>query len=165
LPVRPILRYPDPRLKLRCDEVHDLDLARRVARDLLDTMDSCPPRTVGIAAPQIGEMHRIALVDTSRNAKYPPAHGHLALVNPEITSSSGHQRFREGCLSIPDFTANISRSMTVVVNAISPEGEPIQVTAEGFEAVVLQHEIDHLNGLLFLDRVTNLKEDLFRRKG
>jgi peptide deformylase len=141
-----------------------MEQASRVARDLLDTMDAGPPRTVGIAAPQIGEMVRIALVDTSRNPKYPPGHGPLTLIDPAIVASEGVQLFREGCLSIPEFTANITRAMRVTVQAVGLDGAEIEVTAEGFESVVLQHEIDHLDGMLFLDRVKNIHADLFRRK-
>jgi peptide deformylase len=145
--------------------VVDLVSAKQVVEDLLMTMDSAPPRTVGIAAPQIGEMTRVALVDTSRNPKYPPGNGFMVLINPEIVSYEGKQIFREGCLSIPEFTANISRHMNVKVKAVDLDGNPFEVESTGFEAVVLQHEIDHLDGILFLDRVTNLTTDLFRRKG
>jgi len=86
-------------------------------------------------------------------------------VNPEITAFDGEQFFREGCLSLPDYTANIKRHQSITVRALTLGGEEITVDAEGFEAVVLQHEIDHLDGVLFLDRVANVKTDLFRRKG
>ena len=163
--VRPVVLYPDPRLKVVIGPCLVVDAAvRAAAQDLLDTMDACPPRTVGIAAPQIGEMARIAIVDTSRNPKYPGGHGLLVLVNPEVVAYDGEQFFREGCLSLPDYTANIKRRQAVTVKALSLEGEEVTVDAEGFEAVVLQHEIDHLDGMLFLDRVANVKTDLFRRK-
>lgn len=166
MPARPVVLYPDPRLKAACAPVSDIDDAvRAAAQDLLDTMDSGPPRTVGIAAPQIGVLSRLAVVDTSRNPKHPPAHGLLILVNPVITASEGWQTGREGCLSLPDYTANIRRSQHITVEALTLDGEPISLDAEGFESVVLQHEIDHLDGLLFLDRVANAKTDLFRRKG
>lgn len=165
MPVRPVVLYPDPRLKVVIAPATDVDDAvRAAAHDLLDTMDACPPRTVGIAAPQIGAMARIAIADTSRNPKYPGGHGLLVLVNPEITTSEGEQFFREGCLSLPDYTANIKRRQRITVKALRLDGEEITLDAEGFEAVVLQHEIDHLDGTLFLDRVANVKTDLFRRK-
>jgi len=163
--VRPVVLYPDPRLKVKLAPAPEVtDLLRAAAQDLLDTMDACPPRTVGIAAPQIGEMARITIVDTSRNPKYPGGHGLLVLVNPEIAAYDGEQFFREGCLSLPDYTANIKRHQSITVRALTLDGEEITVDAEGFEAVVLQHEIDHLDGVLFLDRVANVKTDLFRRK-
>lgn len=166
MPARPLVFYPDPRLKTVCAPVADItgDI-RAAAQDLLDTMDGGPPRTVGIAAPQIGVLSRIAVVDTSRNPKHPAGHGLLLLVNPRIVAQGGEQFFREGCLSLPDYTANIRRFQSVTVEALDLDGTPISVDAEGFEAVVLQHEVDHLDGLLFLDRVANAKTDLFRRKG
>ena len=166
MPARPLVFYPDPRLKTVCDAVADItDDIRAAAQDLLDTMDAGPPRTVGIAAPQIGVLSRLAVVDTSRNPKHPGGHGLLVLVNPKIIAHEGEQFFREGCLSLPDYTANIRRYQNVTVEALDLNGELISVDAEGFEAVVWQHEIDHLNGVLFLDRVANMKTDLFRRKG
>ena len=119
---------------------------------------------MGIAAPQIGILSRLAVVDTSRNPKHPGGHGLLVLVNPQITAHDGEQFFREGCLSLPDYTANIRRFQSVTVEALGLDGEPVMVEAEGFDAVVLQHEIDHLDGVLFLDRVANMGTDLFRRK-
>ncbi len=165
MPARPVVLYPDPRLQTPCAVVSDLDEARLAAQDLLDTMDAGPPRTVGIAAPQIGIMARIAIVDTSRNPKHPGGQGLLVLVNPAIVAHAGEQFFREGCLSLPDYTANIRRHQFITVEALSLDGQPLCIDAEGFEAVVLQHEIDHLDGILFLGRVANVKTDLFRRKG
>jgi peptide deformylase len=165
MPSREIIRYPDTRLKTLCDSAVDFEYAKSVVQDLLDTMDSCPPRTVGIAAPQIGELTRIVVVDASRNPKFEAAtNGLLCLVNPMIVHRSGEQRFREGCLSLPDYTANIRRSASVVVEAFTIEQTRIVVRASGFEAVILQHEIDHLDGVLFLDRVVDMKNDLFARK-
>ena len=163
--VRPVVLYPDPRLKVEIAPTLEVDDAvRAAAQDLLDTMDACPPRTVGIAAPQIGVMARIAIVDTSRNPKHPGGHGLLVLVNPQVVAYDGGQFFREGCLSLPDYTANIKRRQAITVKALNLGGEEVTLDAEGFEAVVLQHEIDHLDGVLFLDRVANVKTDLFRRK-
>jgi len=165
MPARSLVLYPDSRLKTPCATIDDIgDSVRAWTRDLLDTMDAAPPRTVGIAAPQVGLLCRLAIVDTSRNPKHPGGHGLLLLVNPEIVAAEGEQIFREGCLSLPDYTANIRRSQTITVTALNLDGEQISLDAEGFEAVVLQHEIDHLDGLLFLDRVANVKTDLFRRK-
>ena len=163
MPLRPVILYPDQRLKTPCAKIDDLGEARRIAADLVDTMDAGPPRTVGIAAPQIGEMARVAVVHSERNPKYPGGHGLLILVNPMIVASGGAQVFREGCLSLPDYTANIRRYEKVTVSATDLEGCALEITADGFEAVVLQHEIDHLDGILFLDRVRNIKTDLFRR--
>jgi len=107
---------------------------------------------------------RIAIVDTSRNPKYPPAHGLLVMVNPVVRERSGEQVFREGCLSLPDYTANIRRAERVVVEALNRDLQPFTIESIGFEAIVIQHEIDHLDGILFLDRIVDVKTDLFRRK-
>jgi len=162
--VLPIVLYPDERLKRVCEPTNDPDIVQQVAQDLLDTMDACPPRTVGIAAPQVGALYRIAVVDTDRNPKHPPGHGLMILVNPVIRERSGDQSFREGCLSIPEYTANIHRAQRIVVDALDCSLQPFTVEAVDFEAVVLQHEIDHLDGILFLDRIIDIKNDLFRRK-
>ena len=165
MPARPIVLYPDPRLQIVCDPLLAVDDAVRAwVQDLLDTMDAGPPRTVGIAAPQIGVLSRLTIVDTSRNSKHAGGHGLLVLVNPRIIAHEGEQFFREGCLSLPDYTANIRRFQSVTVEALGLDDGVISVEAEDFEAVVLQHEIDHLDGVLFLDRVSNMKTDLFRRK-
>lgn len=166
MPVRPIIYYPDARLKTVCAPVETFDSGfRDSAADLLDTMNAGPPRTVGIAAPQIGILERICIVDTSRNPKHPGGHGLLILVNPQIVAHDGEQIFREGCLSLPDYTGNVRRWRNVTVEALTPDGEPLRIDSEGFEAVVIQHEIDHLDGILFLDRIANVKTDLFQRKG
>ncbi len=165
MPARPLVLYPDPRLKTPCAVIEAIDDSVRAwAEDLLASMDAAPPRTVGIAAPQVGILSRLAIVDTSRNPQHPGGHGLLILVNPQIVAAEGEQIFREGCLSLPDYTANIRRSQKVTVTALGLGGDLLTIDAEGFEAVVLQHEIDHLDGLLFLDRVANVKTDLFRRK-
>ncbi|MFQ5442013.1 MAG: peptide deformylase, partial [Thermodesulfobacteriota bacterium] len=91
-------------------------------------------------------------------------HGLIVLINPQIRSSRGRRRGREGCLSVPEFTANITRAEEVRVFGFTPEGDEWFIEAEGFEAVALQHEIDHLDGILFIDRITDMKRDLFKRK-
>jgi len=159
--VRTVLRIPDPGLKRICVAAEPGFDARNVAADLLDTMNTVPG--VGIAAPQIGHTLRIVLVDAGRNPRCEKHHGMMILVNPVITASSGSQVFKEGCLSVPQYLARIKRAWSVTVDAMSPEGEPFHVEAEGFESVVLQHEIDHLYGILFLDRVRDMKRDLMER--
>jgi peptide deformylase len=162
VPVREIVRYPSPLLKQRCEPVADPAIAERVVADLVETMRA-QPRCVGLAAPQIGEQVRIVVVDASEHPKAQRAHGLLTLVNPEIVTVEGDELGREGCLSIPDLTANVRRATFVEVVATSPAGEALSLTAEGFEARVLQHELDHLDGILFLDRIAS-REDLFRRR-
>ncbi len=163
--VREVLRYPHPALKARAHELGDEEgeRAARVAADLIETMRSFP-RCVGIAAPQIDEAVRMVVVDVSEHPKGEGGSGLLVLVNPRIVASSGTEVAREGCLSIPELTANVRRALAVTVDAVSPEGEPLVVEAEGFEARCLQHELDHLDGILFLDRVDSIADDVFQRR-
>jgi peptide deformylase len=162
--VREVLVHPDPRLKEIARPVSDLAVAERVAGDLVDTMRA-GPRTVGVAAPQIGELVRVIVVDCSGHPKAEASnHGLLLLVNPAVVASEGNEIGREGCLSIPEITANVRRATSVVVEATGVTGEPLRIEAEGFEARALQHEIDHLDGVLILDRVASLDTDVFRRR-
>ena len=155
--VREVLRHPHP-LLTRPAAPADPASVDGVVADLIDTMRAFT-RCVGVAAPQIGEMVRIAVVDCSEHPKAVENNGLLVLVNPVIVASSGSEVGREGCLSIPQLTANVRRATSVVVQA-----DGLRVSASGFEARALQHEIDHLDGLLFLDRVESLETDVFLRR-
>jgi peptide deformylase len=155
--IRDVLLHPHPLLTRAAAPV-GAAAAASVIEDLLDTMRSFG-HCVGIAAPQIGELVRVAVVDVSEHPKATSSHGELVLVNPVIVEASGSEVGREGCLSIPELTANVRRATEVTV-----EAEGLRVEASGFEARALQHEIDHLDGLLFLDRVESLEADVFRRK-
>lgn len=161
-----ILKYPDPVLKqvARGVERYTPELSARAA-DLVETMRAMPGG-VGIAAPQVGWTERVVVVDVSNHKKggKQEHHGLLVLVNPEILAMGGSQIVREGCMSVPDYTANVKRAQWVLVDAQDLEGGQLIVESTGFEAVVIQHEMDHLDGLLFLDRVVSIKNDLFRRK-
>ena len=159
---RPIVRYPNPLLKRRCDEVEPGEELARIAADLVDTMRG-QPRCVGLAAPQIGEPVRLVAVDVTGHPKAASCHGLLVLANPAIVRAEGDELGREGCLSIPDLTANVRRATLVAVEAVTPDGEPVALEADAFEARVLQHELDHLDGILFLDRIAS-RQDLFRRR-
>jgi peptide deformylase len=159
---RPIVRYPNPLLKRRCDEVEPGEELARIAADLVDTMRG-QPRCVGLAAPQIGEPVRLAAVDVTGHPKAVSCNGLLVLANPAIVRAEGDELGREGCLSIPDLTANVRRATLVAIEAVTPEGEWVALEADAFEARVLQHELDHLDGLLFLDRIAS-RQDLFRRR-
>ena len=161
--VREVLRVPDPKLKQTCRPPRDAAEVERVAGDLLDTMRSFG-HCVGIAAPQIDELVRIVVVDVTGHRKATVSNGELVLVNPLVAASSGAEVAREGCLSIPDLTANVRRATHVTIEAHGPDGAPLAVESEGFEARCLLHEIDHLDGVLFLDRVDSLATDVFRRK-
>jgi peptide deformylase len=158
--VREVLRYPHPALKAvaRALEPEEAAEAARVAADLVDTMDAFG-HCVGLAATQLGELVRVVVVDVSEHPKAATSNGRLVLVNPRIVHAAGAEVGREGCLSIPELTANVRRATTIEVEWV--EG---RVRAEGFEARCLQHELDHLDGVLFLDRVDSLTADVFRRK-
>jgi peptide deformylase len=162
VPAAPILRYPHPLLKQRCREPEPGAELERVAADLVDTLRS-QPRCVGLAAPQIGHALRLVAVDVTNHPKAASCHGLLVLASPVIVRAEGDELGREGCLSIPDLTANVRRARLVAVEAVTIAGEPVAIEADAFEARVLQHELDHLDGILFLDRIAS-KQDLFRRR-
>jgi peptide deformylase len=162
LAVRDVLRYPHRALKTLCQPI-PADQAQAVASDLLDTMrahEGC----VGLAAPQLGELVRVIVVDVSGHPKAETSQGLLTLVNPLVVKASGAHVAREGCLSIPHLTANVRRATSIALEALTPAGETLALTSEGFEARCLLHEIDHLDGILFLDRVDSLSRDVFRRR-
>jgi peptide deformylase len=163
--IHPILRYPHPLLKKICHEVTGIDREiHTLMQDLLDTMRD-GPGSVGVAAPQIGVTLRACVVDVSnsRNGRE-NNHGLLRMINPRIIARSGSAVMREGCMSVPDYTGDVERSTELRVSFLEPEGELREITASGFEAVALQHEMDHLDGILFLDRIVSVKTGLFRRK-
>lgn len=165
--VKPILLYPDPRLKQVCEPVNVLsDSIRETIRNLADTFD-ISPGCVGIAAPQIGSLLRIIIVDAAnskKRQKNTSIHNRIICINPEIIQRGGTIMFREGCLSIPDFTGNVIRHNAITVRYLDERFIQHEIQAHGFESVVIQHEIDHLDGILFLDRVRSFTHDVFRRK-
>ena len=162
--IHKILTIPDPFLKKKVLYVIDInDTIRAIAASMLETMKH-NPHCVGVAASQLGIDLRIIVVDASLGAKKCANNGLLTLINPAVIKTSGRQSFREGCLSIPDFTGNVTRAEEITVVYRDTEGNKKELTTKGFESVVIQHEIDHLDGILFLDRVSSLKTDIFRRK-
>lgn len=164
--VREIILYPDPLLKTPCPPIAELDdEVDALVQDLIDTMVDAG-HSVGVAAPQIGASRRAVVVDVSKSKLgRNDNHGLLVMVNPEILERQGSETMREGCMSVPDYTGNVTRAESIVVQFLDRDGRERVIHAGGFEAVAIQHEIDHLDGLLFLDRVSSLKTDLFRRKG
>ena len=123
------------------------------------------PGSVGVAAPQIGVTLRVCVVDVSASRQgRDNHHGLLCMINPEIVSRSGAAIMREGCMSIPDYTGDVERATEITVRFTEPDGSAREFTATGFEAVAIQHEMDHLDGILFLDRIVSVKTGLFRRK-
>ncbi len=164
--VKEVLLYPDPRLKQVCAEIENFDESvTSLLRDLVDTMVAAG-HSVGVAAPQIGDTRRAVVVDVSKSklGKKQQNHGLLQMVNPEIIEKEGGQVVREGCMSVPDYTGNVNRAERILVRFLDQHGKLQVVRSEGFEAIAIQHELDHLDGYLFLDRVSSLKTDLFRRK-
>ena len=162
--VLPIRRFPNPILKQPTRPVERVDAPAAKLIDALIATMRRHRRCVGLAAPQVGSSLRIAVMDSSANPNTAVSRGLLVLVNPTIVAAEGGTVQREGCLSIPDFTANVRRASRVRVKAWDGYGSAFEATLEGFEAIIVQHEVDHLDGKLFLDRVVNIKTDIFRRK-
>jgi len=165
MPVRTILLYPNPALKTVCCAANPADSGLpSLVSDLVDTMRE-GPGSVGIAAPQIGVPLRVCVVDVSGSRQWRDNHhGLLVMLNPEIVEREGAAVMREGCMSIPDYTGDVERATEITVRFLDGNGNPREIRASGFEAVAVQHEMDHLDGILFLDRISSLKTGLFRRK-
>ncbi len=158
-----ILTYPDPRLKNVSVSVTEFDeKLQAFLMDLEETMRA-GPGGVGIAAPQVGRLERIAIVDVSSKPKI-SHHGRLVMINPEITDWDGFEMGREGCMSVPDYTGNVIRATKIRLVAQDKQGVSHEYSMEGYEARAVQHEIDHLDGLLFIDRLVSRRHDLFQRK-
>lgn len=160
--IRPVLRLPERVLKERAQEASG-DGNDQLVADLVETMRASPA-CVGLAAPQIGVSKRVIAVDVTDHPKTTTCHGLVVLVDPVIVDGSGKDVGREGCMSVPDLTANVARSERLVVSGTLPDGSNSVIVTEGFEARAFQHEIDHLDGLLILDRVASLATDVFRRR-
>lgn len=158
---RPVIEIPNALLKQRCRPVGGTDAA--LAADLLDTM-RVAPGCVGLAAPQIGVSRRAFSLDVSIHPRGTPNHGEFVLFDPELLFDEGSELRREGCLSVPDYTADVRRALRVVVRGTDATGRERVIDTEGFEARALQHELDHLDGVLILDRVASVRTDVFRRK-
>lgn len=161
--VREILTLPDSRLTTGVEPVETIDDdLTSTLEDLSDTVDDSPG--VALAAPQIGELVPAICVDVSQDKnREEPNHGRTLLVNPSIVEQNDPETIREGCLSVPNYTGDVRRYQRVRVEGLSPNGRSVQIEAEGWEAVAFQHEIDHLNGTLFLNRIEHVHGDLHRR--
>ncbi len=153
-----IVEYPDPRLKNLAQPVSRIDREiQKLADDMAETMYDAPG--IGLAAPQVAAAQRVIVVDISENRNEL-----LTLVNPEIIASSGEEEMKEGCLSVPGVLETVRRAERVKVRAQDLMGKMLELEADGLLAVCLQHEIDHLNGVLFVDHLSRLKQGLIRRK-
>jgi len=155
-----ILKYPDPLLKKRSEKVERIDEGvKRLIQDMKETMYYSSG--IGLAAPQVGVLLRIVVMDVS---PLDPKHDFFAIINPEIVSEEGEIEHEEGCLSVPDCQEKVKRRERILVRGMSLEGSEIEVGGEGIVAIALQHEIDHLNGTVILDRISRLKREIYRNK-
>jgi peptide deformylase len=156
--IRAILRYPDPRLYKKAQPVDEVnDEVRRLIDDMAETMYAAPG--IGLAATQIDVHRRIIVIDTSDSRKQL-----LALVNPEIIHREGTQLLEEGCLSLPGIFEPVERSRSIRIRALDRQGEPFELDAEGLRAVCIQHEMDHLEGKVFVDYLSRLKRERIRTR-
>lgn len=162
MPVRPVVRYPDPVLKTPTAVLEPGEVADALARDLIDTMQASPA-CVGLAANQLGVGQRMFAIDVTGHKKAMSQHGLVVMMNPVVLHREDGEVAREGCMSVPDFTGDVRRALRIVVQGQTPTGDPLTIEADAFEARALQHEIDHLDGLLFLDRVES-PSSIFSRK-
>lgn len=155
-----ILKFPHPLLKKRCQEVDRIDgEVKKLIQDMTETMYQA--NGIGLAACQVGVPRRVVVFDVS---PIDPEKEFFAMVNPEVISEEGEIEHEEGCLSVPDCSEKVKRKEKVLVRGFSPEGERIEVSGDGIMAIAFQHEIDHLNGVLILDRISRLKRELYRNK-
>jgi peptide deformylase len=155
-----IRKFPDPELKEPALPVKNIDGRLNGFIDsMVQTMYAAPG--VGLAAPQVGDSRRIVVLDTDHEN---PGKSLLKLVNPQIVESHGSITWEEGCLSVIDFTADVQRAEKILVRAWTPEEKEIEIEADDLLAVALQHEIDHLDGKLFIDRISRIKRELYRRR-
>lgn len=164
MPVRPVLRLPAPILKERASEVPDVHdpSVRALVADLVDTMRASPA-CVGLAANQIGDGRRVFAVDVSGHRKARSCHGLVVVINPVLVRATAPEPAREGCMSVPDLTGDVARATHVVVEGLDPAGGRLRIEADAFEARALLHELDHLDGAVFLDRVASASS-VFRRR-
>ncbi len=156
--MREILTFPDPRLKEKSKPVTEVtDKIRSIMDEMLEVMYEAPG--IGLAAPQVNIHKRIVVIDISDEKDSP-----MFFINPEIIASSGTEEMEEGCLSVPDYTAIVERPSEVTVKALDREGNEFQLECDDLLAVCIQHEIDHLNGKLFVDYLSPLKRQMVRKK-
>jgi peptide deformylase len=161
--LREIRTYPDPVLRKKTSAVERIDSALdRLIEDMVETMHAAPG--VGLAANQVGVPLQLAVIDLSSREDEEQRHPLLVIINPEILALEGSVIEEEGCLSIPDYAEKVKRAARVKVRAQDRKGKQFEIEAEGLMAKALQHEIDHLNGLLFVDKLSPLKKSLFKRR-
>ena len=155
-----ICTYPEEILGQRAEPITEIDEEVITLVDqMVETMYNAPG--IGLAATQVGVAKQLLVADIAPRG---PESELIVLINPEIVAAEGEVIFEEGCLSVPDYQAEVKRHEKVTVRGLNLKGEEIEIKAEGLLAIVLQHEIDHLNGMLFIDRLSKLKRDLYKRR-
>lgn len=155
-----ILKYPHPLLKKKCDKVDSINgETKRLIKDMIDTMYDA--NGIGLAASQVGVLRRVIVVDVSPIDQEKEL---ITIINPEIILEEGEIEYEEGCLSLPEFRERVKRREKVKVIGVTPDEKEIRLDADGILAIALQHEIDHLNGVLLLDRVSRLKREIYKNK-
>ncbi|MCB9378047.1 MAG: peptide deformylase [Holophagales bacterium] len=160
--LREVLQFPDPRLKLVSKPIDEVtDELRQLAADMIEVMYDEPG--IGLAAPQVGASVRMFVIDTEWNDEEKGRHP-MVVINPEISEREGRITWEEGCLSVPDYSANVERDAKITLRGLDLDGNPIEERAEGLRAVCIQHEVDHLDGILFIDRISRLKRSLYVKK-
>lgn len=161
--IRKILQYPEPVLRQETKKIAVFDAnLKKLVDDMAETMYDAPG--IGLAAPQIGESIKLIVVDTTKSKEEEANQEFMPMVNPEIIAHDGNQIDEEGCLSVPELTSKVTRFKKITVRYQDLTGEEHELTTEDRFAVVLQHEIDHLNGILFLDHLSPLKRGLYKKK-
>jgi peptide deformylase len=159
--VLPIRKLPDDVLRQQAQEITEINGGlQRLIDDMAETMYAAPG--LGLAAPQVGRLDRLIVFDVANRER--KSRDLKVILNPCITQAEGELTHEEGCLSVADFSAEVRRHARVTVKGLDREGKPIAVTGEGLLAVVLQHEVDHLDGILFIDRISRLKRSLYLRR-
>ena len=154
----PVLKYPDTRLRIRAEPVTEVNAEiQALITDMLETMYDAPG--IGLAATQVNVHKRVLVIDISEDRDQP-----LCLINPEILSAEGDVSYEEGCLSVPGVFEAVSRSEYIKVKALDETGKPAELNAEGLLAICIQHEMDHLEGKLFVDYLSDLKRDRLKKK-
>jgi peptide deformylase len=160
--LREVVKFPDPRLKQVSKPITKVDdELRELARDMIDVMYDEPG--IGLAAPQVGASVRMFVIDTEWSDEEVGKNPTVVL-NPEISDREGSVTWDEGCLSVPDYSANVDRDARITLRGTDLDGNPIEERVEGLRAVCIQHEVDHLDGVLFIDRISRLKRGMYVKK-
>ncbi|MFH4434213.1 MULTISPECIES: peptide deformylase [Vibrio harveyi group] len=153
-----ILSIPDPRLKVKAEKVTDVSTIQTLIDDMLETLYATG-NGIGLASTQVGRKEAVVVIDISDERNHP-----LILVNPEVVSGENKALGQEGCLSVPEYYADVERYTSVVVSALDRDGNPMTIESDEFLAIVMQHEIDHLSGNLFIDYLSPLKQKMAMKK-